>query len=306
MTPRRDNELVGVAAVGNSVDRTAIWSDYLNLIKPEITFLVAISSLAGFILGANGSVNGLVLLASTVGITLTSAGACSLNQYLERDSDRRMKRTAQRPLPAGRMEPRAGLIFGSALIIVGLSILCPLTNPITAILALICVVLYLFVYTPIKKRSWTNTIVGAVPGALPILGGYTAASNQIDLIGLTLFGILFFWQIPHFYAIAWMYKDDYQRGDYIMLPEKYGSPSPTTLLAVSCASLTMGLTLVLGNLAALSTLYLAVASVLGFWFVVYSVRFHLKPTGRVARDLLKASVVYIPVFVALLLVDALV
>ena len=279
--------------------------DYFALTKPEITFLVAISAIAGFVLGSGSSINSLTLLVSTIGISLTSAGACALNQYFERESDRRMKRTAGRPLPAGRISPKSALVFGFLLVAAGLSLLCPLTNPTTAVLAFFSVLLYLFVYTPLKKRSWTNTLVGAIPGAMPILGGYAAASNSLDAVAVVLFGVLFFWQLPHFYAIAWMYKEDYGRGDYIMLPSVSSRSWPTVAMATLGAVATFSLSLLLAETASLSLSYLVAACLLGAWFCVHTFTFSIGPNPKTARRLLKTSVLYIPLFVFVVILDSL-
>ena len=279
--------------------------DYVSLVKPEITFLVAISAIAGFVLGSGGNVDTVALLIALLGISLTSAGACALNQYYERETDRLMKRTARRALASGRVEPRSGLIFGSALIILGLSILCPLTNPLTAILALVSVVLYLYIYTPLKKMSWTNTLVGAIPGALPVLGGYTAAANSVNIVAIILFGVLYFWQLPHFYAIAWMYKDDYRRGKYIMLPGITRHSTATAFFALGGTIVTIALTIALTGPAGLSRIYLWIVLLLGALLFFPTVDFARSADPQTARRLLKASVFYIPLFVLTVVLDAL-
>ncbi|MGA1495546.1 MAG: heme o synthase, partial [Rhodothermales bacterium] len=196
----------------------ATWKDWLTLTKPEITFLVTISSLAGFVMASTGGVDGWTLFWAMIGIPLTSAGGCALNQVLEVELDARMKRTANRPLPSGRIDVSHATWFAVGLIAAGVGILCPLTNPLTGVMAAVTVALYIWVYTPLKRKSTWNTLVGTIPGALPILGGWTAASGDVGAGGWALFGVLLCWQMPHFFALAWMYRKDYGESPFLMLP----------------------------------------------------------------------------------------
>lgn len=281
--------------------------DYLVLTKPEITFLVALSALAGFMIGSPVAIDGAALGIMLAGVSLCSAGAGALNHYIERDRDLAMKRTLNRPLPAGRIPAIRARNFGLVLSAAGLGILCPLVNPLTAILAAASIVLYLFVYTPMKSRTWMNTLVGTVPGALPAIGGYTAATGSIAGLGAWLiFGVLLCWQMPHFLALAWMYRKDYGRGGFAMLPAVDRSGAATAGLSVGFCACTVGLSLALASEPELGAAYMVAASISGALFLHPAVRFWTTRSNTDARRLLKASVLYIPVLVVSLVLDRLV
>lgn len=285
----------------------AVLRGYLELAKPEISFLVVLSAMGGFLLGSPEAIDGWRLLVTLVGVGLTAGGAGALNHYLERELDARMRRTQDRVLPAGVLSPRAARTYGIALVVAGVALLCPLVNPLTAILAAATAALYLFVYTPLKRRTKYNTLVGTLPGALPALGGYTAATGHFGWPGWALFVILLAWQMPHFLSLAWMYRKDYARGGYRMLPvvEPDGDSTAaqmvgfTALLAV--ASLTPAVVT-----PSLGGLYLTGAVLLGGWFLVETARFYRFRTGRRARRVLMASIWYVPALIALIVLDWLV
>jgi protoheme IX farnesyltransferase len=285
---------------------TAHWKDYLILTKPEITFLVTISALAGFLLGTTGAVDGWRLAWLLVGTALTSAGGGVLNHCLEHRYDAQMHRTASRPIPAGRIAPRTAFGFGLVLVAVGLGLLCPLTNPLTGVLAALTVGLYLFAYTPLKRITAWNTVVGTIPGALPALGGFTAATGALGAGGWALFAILVLWQFPHFFSLAWMYRKDYARGGFAMLPVIQPSGQMmavqmvlSTVLLILASGVPVGLGLLGGG-------YLAGALLLGGWFLWPVLVFYRSRTTQDARRVLKASVVYIPLLVLLIVLDRLV
>ena len=291
------------AAVETQATRRSMVRDYVELTKPEITFLVALSSLAGFLLVPAARFDLSTLFFLLVGVSLSSGGAAALNHWLERDGDGLMRRTVNRPLPAGRITPESARNFGFVLLAAGVGLLCPLTNPLTGVLAFTTALLYLFVYTPLKKRTSWNTLIGTIPGAMPALGGWTAASGSVDLGGFAIFAILAAWQMPHFLALAWMYRKDYERGGHLMLPVTEPSGTSTVgqtlfftiiLLVVSFLPLALGLT---GWIFGVS------AGVLGLWFVRVSFRFFRTYTVQDARAVLRASIVYIPVLVLALLLD---
>jgi len=280
--------------------------DLWDLIKPEITFLVAISSLAGFFLATSGSVDVVLLMHALLGVTLSSSGGGMLNHYLERHLDAEMRRTSTRPLPDGRIQPGVALVVGLLLSIAGVVQLVVNVNLLTAGLAAVTVIGYLCVYTPLKTRTKYNTIIGCVPGALPALGGWTAATGSIDAGGIALFAILFVWQMPHFLSLAWMYRRDYARAEFAMLPvvEPDGKSTGfqtlvfTVLVVVaSIAPFAMGLT----GLA-----YLVGILIAGGFFLHASFRFYQTLANGAARRVLLASVVYVPILVALILVDQLI
>ncbi len=278
--------------------------DYVVLIKPEITFLVALSALAGYIVGSPTSVDGSALTILLFGVTLCSAGAGALNHFLERDRDLNMKRTLNRPLPAGRIPAVHARNLGLVLSAAGLGILCPLVNPLTAILAALSIGLYLFVYTPMKSRTWLNTLVGTVPGALPAIGGYTAATNSMAAWSAWLiFGVLLCWQMPHFLALAWMYRKDYGRGGFAMLPVFDGRGTATAGLALVFCVGTVALSLLLARESAMGAAYVSTALVGGVYFVRPAVRFWTTRGNSDARRLLKASVMYIPILVLSIVLD---
>lgn len=281
------------------------WRDYLTLTKPEISFLVMISALAGFLLGSPGPLDGVALAATLAGTVLTAAGVGALNHVLERHLDAQMRRTADRPLPAGRVSARAATAYGSLLVMAGIGLLCPLTNVLTAVLGILTVVLYLYVYTPLKRKTKYNTLVGTIPGALPALGGWTAATNTLDWGGWALFAILLVWQMPHFLALAWMYRKDYARARYAMLPvvEPDGASTVGQTFFFSVLLAFLGLAPVAAGVA--GVLYGVGAALLGAWFLVPAWAFLRSRTAYDARRVLKASIVYIPALVALIVLERL-
>ncbi len=277
--------------------------DYLVLTKPEITFLVTISALAGFVLGSPGGIDAWRLVVTLVGVALSSAGGCVLNHYLERDLDAEMRRTMDRPLPAGRIAPARAAAFGSLLVMAGVGLLCPLTNPLTGVMAAVTVALYLFVYTPLKRKTTWNTLAGTVPGALPALGGWTAATGNLHWGGWTIFAILVAWQMPHFLALAWMYRKDYGRARYAMLPvvEPTGRTTTRQTLFFSIVLFAAGVTPVWAGVA--GWLYLSGALALGAWFMVPVTAFYRSRSVPDARRVLKATIYYIPALVVFIVLD---
>src|SRR5580700_1558226 len=191
---------------------------YVVLTKPDVTFLVVITTVAGFYLGSRGSLDRTLLMHTLLGTTLVAAGTAALNQYFERDMDAVMRRTAARPLPVGLLQPQEALLFGIGTIVFGSAWLAFAANAVSALLALATTVLYLGLYTPLKTRTTLATAVGAIPGALPPLIGWAAAHGSLSLEAWVLFAILFCWQFPHFMAIAWIYREDYARAGILMLP----------------------------------------------------------------------------------------
>lgn len=290
-------------ATGQSRTGVGLLRDYLELSKPEISSVVTISAFAGFLIGSPAGLDGWVLLWTMMGVALCAGGVGVLNHVLERRYDARMKRTEARPLPAGRVNPDRARTVGILMVLAAVGVLCPLVNAITAIIAALTAVLYLFVYTPLKRVTKWNTLVGTVPGALPALGGYTAATGQVGAGGWAVFGILACWQMPHFLSLAWMYRKDYERGDYAMLPvvEPDGESTAVQMLGFSALLIPMSVLPTLVGSA--GWLYAAGVVPLGLWFLWTAVVFYGERTGRQARRVLKASVYYVPALVALLMVD---
>ena len=200
-------------------------SKIAELSKLNILSLVLVATFLGFYLGSNGEMEYNKLLLTLLGTALTAAGSGSLNHYLERDVDKKMNRTRNRPLPSGTLTPLFAVLYGMALVVIGSVTLAYFVNLLTGFLSLLTAFLYIVVYTPLNKITWLNTSIGSIPGAIPIIGGWTAASNSISPMALVLFGIMYLWQHPHFYAIAWLCKNDYAKANFKMLPviEESGS-----------------------------------------------------------------------------------
>jgi len=194
--------------------------DYFCLIKPEVTFLVLIATGLGCYMASQGVLSLLILFHAVLGTALVAGGTATLNHYIERDLDGRMRRTSQRPLPAGRLSPREVLSFGVALSVAGGLYLACFVNLLTCTIGLLTLLSYLLIYTPLKRKSSWATFVGAFPGAAPVLMGWTAVRNSAGLEAWVLYALLFAWQFPHFLAIAWMYKEDYSRAGMLMLPQQ--------------------------------------------------------------------------------------
>jgi protoheme IX farnesyltransferase len=297
-----------VAASAPAADRrvTDVLKDYWELTKPEISFLVVVSALAGYLLGAPAGIDGWTLLITLVGVGLCAGGVGMLNHLIEHRIDAQMKRTMRRPLPAGRVSSTTVRTVGTGMVCAGVGLLCPLVNPLTAILAALTAILYLYVYTPLKQTTKWNTLIGTVPGALPALGGYTAATGDVGAAGWAIFAILACWQMPHFLSLAWMYRKDYARGGYAMLPVVEPEGDSTAYQTILFTALLLVVSLLPAWMGPMGWLYAAGALPLGLWFLWTAVAFHLERTGQQARRVLKASIIYIPVLVLLIVADWLV
>jgi protoheme IX farnesyltransferase len=280
----------------------SVLGDYLELTKPSVTSLILMSTLVGYYMGIHGSWSLLALLNTILGTMLIAAGTAAMNHYLEIESDGRMLRTENRPLPAGRLRPSRALAFALTFVAAGALYLALAVNLLTSALGLVTWASYLFLYTPLKRRTSLCTLVGAFPGSFPILMGWTAARGTLlDSGGWLLYAILFLWQFPHFLAIAWMYREDYARGGILMLPVL---DLPATVRQI------LGFSLVLIPVSLLPTvigltgkLYFAGAAAMGVAFFYSGVRLARKRTAGEARRLLKASVLYLPLLYALLMLD---
>jgi len=279
-----------------------VWA-YLELTKPDITLLVVITAAASFWLGARHPVDGLQLLHVLVGITALSSGIGAMNHYLEREIDGRMRRTKSRPLPSGRLRPHQALIFGLSLSIFAEIYVLRFLNPLTALLGAVAFASYLFAYTPLKTRTTFCTTVGAIPGAMPALLGWTAARNEITLGAWILFAILFLWQFPHFFAIAWMYREDYARAGIRMLPVVDPDGRRTGRQIVLYTLLLVGVSALPTLLGLSGSLYLVGAILLGGYFLWEGVRAARTRTRGHARLVLKASILYLPLLLGLMCLD---
>lgn len=302
-SPARPDAADAASRARDAGKRRSLAADLWALAKPEISFLVTLSAAAGFLLGARGALPLVELGVTLAGVFLCAGGAGALNHYLERRHDAKMKRTAGRALPSGRVSPRFVLRYGIALIAAGVGLLCPLVSPLVAALALLTAALYLFVYTPLKRKTTLNTLVGTVPGALPALGGYAAATGTLGAGGWAVFAVLACWQMPHFLALSWMYRKDYARGGYAMVSGADPSGRRTAGQAVFFCALLVGVSALPFITGDAGTLYLAGALPLGGWFFIESLRFWRERTGRRARALLKASIYYVPLLLALIAAD---
>jgi protoheme IX farnesyltransferase len=276
---------------------------YVELTKPRITFLIVLTAAAGFVLASPGSVDYLALGRAMLGIALLSSGIATLNQYMERDLDALMRRTADRPLPSGKLLPWEALAFGTGLTILAQVYLAALVNPLTALLGLTVISGYLFGYTPLKTRTSLSTMVGAFPGAVPPLIGWAAARGEIGIEAWVLFAILFLWQFPHFLAIAWMYREDYSRAKILMLPVVEPDGRVTAQQIVVYTLLLLPVSLLPTALGISGRIYLVGAIILGLLFLYSSLRAALSKSRQEARRLLLASVIYLPLLFILMVIN---
>ncbi len=276
-------------------------ADFAELVKARLSFLTVATAMAGFALGIDGPWDWLLLAATLGGTALSAGGAAALNQWWERDHDALMKRTARRPLPAGRVSAQDALVTGLVLSFAGVAILALFANILAAGLAAATVAFYILVYTPLKRITSLNTIVGAVPGALPPLIGWTAARGSVNAEGLTLFAILFLWQMPHFLAIAWLYREDYARAGFHMLSEGDDRGLMTGRQAVLYALALLVVSLLPSVFFGYSAVYFYGALALGAGFTAMAGNFACSG-GSVpaARWLFLASIVYLPLLLGLM------
>jgi protoheme IX farnesyltransferase len=277
--------------------------DYLELSKARIVMMVLITTAAGYLIAAR-PIDVIVLLHTLLGTALVAAGTNALNQYVEREHDAKMRRTHLRPLPDGRIAPRAALTFSILIAIAGTLYLGLLVNWLTAALGAFTLTSYIFVYTPLKRVSTACTIIGAIPGAIPPLMGWTAATNHLGLGGWIAFAILFFWQLPHFMAISWIYREDYSRAGFVMTSVRDGNGLATArqaiyyslaLLAVSVLPTFVGMT---------GVAYLIGAVLLGAAITATSVRFFFERSNKTAMKLFMTSNLYLIVMMLLLVISS--
>jgi heme o synthase len=281
--------------------------DYISLTKPRITWLILMSTGVGYFFGLRGvslwQIHWWALLHTVIGTGLIASGTAALNQWYERDADAKMRRTSQRPIPSGRLNANRALAFGIGLAIAGFAELAWFVNLLSGVLGIATLVSYLFFYTPLKQRSWLSTTVGAFPGAMPPMIGFAAASGTLTAEAWVLFAILFLWQFPHFYAIAWMYREDYARAGIRMLPVVEPDGHSTARQIVVYASLLIPVSLAPGLLGMSGKLYLLGALVLGAWFLYSGVRVASERSILRARSVLLVSVIYLPLLYGLMLLD---
>lgn len=279
-------------------------NNYIALTKPRITWLILMSTGIGYYFGHSGALSWLVLFHTMMGTALIASGTATLNQWYERDADARMKRTAGRPIPAGQVSAHNALIFGLALLVAGEIELAVGVNPLTAWVGLATVVSYLLFYTPLKQRTWWSTTVGAFPGAAPPLIGFAAASGALTIEAWILFAIVFLWQFPHFYAIAWMYRDDYARAGIRMLPVVEPDGISTSRQILATAAILIPVSLLPSFFSMTGHWYLAAALILGGLFLKSAALCARERTAVNARGVLKASVMYLPLLYLALVLDS--
>ena len=277
---------------------------FVTLSKPRILVMVVLMTAAGFFLGAKTIEPLGVFLMALLGTAFSSAGAAVLNNYLERDCDLEMERTKSRPIPAGIISPNEALIFGLIMSLVGVGVLAWQVNILTAFLSLLTVFLYVLVYTPLKRITWWNTVVGAIPGALPPMGGWAAATGDLGAGAWIVFFILFVWQHPHFYAIAWMYKDDYAQAGFKMLPVVHPDGKRMFRQVIGFSILLIPVSLLPFYFEMAGIVYAVGVLLLGVGMLFPAIKLWRTHSVSDARALLQASVIYLPLFFALILCDS--
>jgi protoheme IX farnesyltransferase len=292
-------------ATASRADSWHTLADYVALTKPRLNVLVVATSAAGYYLGAPGAIGLSAMAAAVAGTALVAAGAAALNQVYERDTDALMRRTRMRPLPDGRVAPSDARLFGVLLSAAGVALLGALVNLPATALALATLVIYLIVYTPMKRRSPMATLVGAIPGALPPLIGWVASHGTLSTGGAALFLIVFLWQIPHFMAIAWLYRDDYRKAGFPMLPVIEPDGRRTGRQAVAYAAALVPASLVPAFVGLSGPVYAAVALVLGAALLWLAIRFAATRSDRSARWLFFSSIAYLPLIWIVMMADKL-
>jgi protoheme IX farnesyltransferase len=292
-------EILSGAAVTEK-NWTAVLAD---LVKARLTTLVLLTTLVGFYLGWRGPMDYVLMFHTLLGTALVAGGAAALNQLLEREHDARMRRTASRPLPSGRMQPVTVMLFGGLCSVIGLVYLALLVNSLTSVIGAVTLVSYLFIYTPLKRVTWLNTAIGAIPGGLPPLMGWAAARGGLGDGGWALFAILAFWQLPHFYAIAWIYREEYAKAGFQMLPLVDPDGQRTGRQAVSHTLALMPVSLLPFLFHLAGPVYLAGAVVLSGSYLLFAILFARQLTLARARQLFFASIVYLPLLLTVLVLD---
>tara|TARA_B100000073_G_scaffold339008_1_gene336856 strand:- start:1752 stop:2633 length:882 start_codon:yes stop_codon:yes gene_type:complete len=276
---------------------------YYELTKPSITFMILISTALGYYIGGNGIANYIHFFFTILGSCLISSGSGALNHFAEADSDKIMRRTNLRPIPAGLISAENAMLFGIALILSGSAILYWIINPLTCLLALITSLMYLFIYTPLKKLTWLNTSVGAIPGSIPPIGGWVAATGRLDPEAWILFAILFFWQHPHFYAIALMFKDDYKKAGLKMLPVMEPDGSRTNRQIIWHSFLLIPVSVMPVYIGILGMIYFWSAIILGVGYLISGFTLAKQYSVDNARFVLRVSVFYLPILFLTIIID---
>ena len=291
------------AAAEHGVVARSRTTDFLELTKPRITLMVVATTFVGFYLGLKGKVPLALFCHTLLGTALVASGASAFNMYFERHLDGLMRRTNERPLPAGRVQPVEAIAFALFITVAGVLYLFVCVNHLTSLVAAVTFVGYLFLYTPLKRRTWLCTLVGAVPGALPAAMGWTAITGRLSWDAWILFAIVFFWQLPHFYAIGWMYREDYARAGFPMLAVVDSNGSRTSRQTNLYIVLLVLVTVVPSAIGLAGLVYLAGALMLGALFLARGFQFARLRDAVSAKRLFLASVCYLPILLTLLVVD---
>jgi heme o synthase len=274
--------------------RNRVIGDLAELVKARLTLLVLLTTAVGFYLGSESPIDYMALVHVVFGTAAAAAGAAALNQWWERTADALMRRTRTRPIPAGRMRPLQALVLGVVLSVFGVSYLAIVCNGLSAALAAITIAIYIFAYTPLKRASTANTAVGAIPGAIPPIIGWAAARGSIDAGAWSLFAIIFLWQLPHFFAIAWMYREDYSRAGFRMISSDDRSGERSASQSVFFCILLLVIAGLPAFLGIANSVYLAIELLLGGFFTAVAMRFLRMRTPGSARSLFIASIIYLP------------
>jgi protoheme IX farnesyltransferase len=280
--------------------RNSVVADLAELVKARLTLLVLLTTAVGFYLGSESPIDYRALFHVVFGTAAAAAGAAALNQWWERRADALMRRTKMRPIPAGRMRPLQALALGAVLSIFGVGYLALVCNLLSAALAAITIAIYIFAYTPLKRASTANTAVGAIPGAIPPMIGWAAARGSIGAGAWSLFAIVFLWQLPHFFAIAWMYREDYSRAGFRMISSDDSSGERSASQSVFFCILLLVIAGLPAFLGIVNSAYLAIELLLGGLFIAAAMRFLRMRTTSAARSLFIASIVYLPLLLGAL------
>lgn len=279
--------------------------DLAELVKARLTLLVLVTTAVGYYLGAANPIELRPLVHVVIGTALAAGGAAALNQWWERRLDALMNRTKSRPLPAGRMAPTSALILGGLLSLAGVFYLARVCNALSAWLAGLTILLYVLAYTPLKRISTTNTLIGAIPGAIPPMIGWAAARGELDAGAWSLFVIMFAWQMPHFFALSWMYRVDYARAGFRMVSNDDDSGARSASQSVLFCMLLLMVSGFPTYLGLTSTIYLPIAIALGGGFIAMAMRFHQNRTAKDARNLFLSSIIYLPILMVVLVLTKL-
>ncbi|MEC9274589.1 MAG: heme o synthase [Candidatus Neomarinimicrobiota bacterium] len=280
-----------------------ITNSYIELMKPNILIMVLITTILGYFLGADGKILWNNLTWMLIGTTFSAGGAGVLNQYLERDQDKIMNRTCNRPIPSGKISPQNALIFGIITVIVGSIVLVVKINLLTGFLSILTAFMYVLIYTPMKRVTWLNTSLGSIPGALPPIGGWAAATNSIDSGAWILFAILYLWQHPHFFAIAWMCKDDYEKAGFKMLPVIEPDGNRTVRQILWHLSLLFPISLLPVLIGMNGNIYLYGVLIITLYYFISAFPMLYKKSYKNASRILKASVLYLPALMIIIIID---